>query len=1377
VINLLADGAVIDTKTVTEADQWSWSFTELPKYRDQGVEIVYTITEEAVTGYTTEVKGYNVTNTHETETTDVEGTKTWNDADDQDGIRPESIVINLLANGKKVDSATVTAANGWKWSFTGLDKYEDGKEIVYTITEEAVTGYTSKVNGYNVTNTHKPETTSVSGTKTWNDANDQDGKRPESIIINLLADGAVVDTKTVTEAEGWSWSFTDLDKFAAGKEIVYTITEETVAGYTAVVTGYDVENAYTPGVTSVNGTKTWVDNNDQDGIRPESIVINLLADGAVIDTKTVTAADSWSWSFTKLPIYRDGGIEIVYTITEEAVTGYTTEIDGYDVTNTHITETTDVEGTKTWVDADDQDGIRPESIVINLLADGAVIDTVTVTEADNWSWSFTELDKFAAGKEIVYTITEEAVTGYTTEVNGYDVINTHETETTDVEGTKTWVDADNQDGIRPESIIINLLADGAVIATKTVTEADNWSWSFTDLDKFAAGKEIVYTITEEAVTGYTTEIDGYDVINTHETETTDVEGTKTWVDADNQDGIRPATITINLLADGAVIDTKTVTEADQWSWSFTELPKYRDQGVEIVYTITEEAVTGYTTEINGYDVINTHETETTDVEGTKTWVDADNQDGIRPESIVINLLADGAVIATKTVTEAEGWSWSFTDLDKFAAGKEIVYTITEEAVAGYTTEIDGYDVTNTHITATTDVEGTKTWVDADNQDGKRPESIIINLLADGAVIATKTVTEADNWSWSFTDLDKFAAGKEIVYTITEEAVTGYTTEIEGYNAINTHITETTEVTGTKTWVDADNQDGIRPVSIVIKLMDGETVVKTATVTEADQWSWSFTDLPKYRAGKVGEEIVYTIAEEAVTGYTAEVTGYDVTNTHKPETTEITGKKTWNDLNNIYFKRPDSVTIRLLADGVEIDNRVVTEADNWSWTFADLPVYKAGAVGQKINYTITEDVVTGYITTVEDYNVLNTMNMVEFIKLDEQTGKTLPGAQFALYEGGAATAGLGQPVETWTSGTGSKILAGLKVGQTYTIVETKAPSGFVAMAPFVFTVELTDIPGTYRSFSASNCHEYRFRKLDSETKGIVYGATLAIMQGDTVIESWVTDGSNDGWHYVADSRLTAGVQYTLVEKITPYGYLTADPMTFTISADDGMLIVNGVNTNGSSMIMYDQPIPEVTPTPEPTTIEVKVTKRWEDKDDVLGLRPEKITIQLFQKDRSQTEYPATPFMTVDMMDNGKNTWTFTFTDLPRRSPEGFLYDYMIVEEEVPGYTVKYLNDGRTIINTIPEEDFPPTPTPTLPNVTPTPTPTGRVPYGVRFVDGEWVYIDEFGVPLGGVPLTGDETNFILWGAAIALPMLVAALAAVEIRRRKKAAAAARNGQAK
>ncbi len=268
--------------------------------------------------------------------TTVSGEKTWDDNNDQDGKRPESITIRLLANGTVTQSKTVSAdADGnWKWSFTNLDKYANGTLINYTISEDAVDDYTTAVSGYNVTNTHTPEKTSVSGSKTWNDNNDQDGKRPESITIRLLADGTVTQSKTVTADDDWKWSFTNLDKYANGREITYSISEDAVTGYTSEVNGYDVTNTHTPEKTSVSGEKTWDDNNDQDGKRPESITIRLLADGTVTQSKTVTADDDWKWSFTNLDKYANGR-EITYSISEDAVEDYDTEIIGYDVKNTY----------------------------------------------------------------------------------------------------------------------------------------------------------------------------------------------------------------------------------------------------------------------------------------------------------------------------------------------------------------------------------------------------------------------------------------------------------------------------------------------------------------------------------------------------------------------------------------------------------------------------------------------------------------------------------------------------------------------------------------------------------------------------------------------------------------------------------------------------------------------------------------------------------------------------------------------------------------------------------------------------------------------------------------------------------------------------------
>ena len=180
------------------------------------------------------------------EKTSVSGKKTWNDNNNQDGIRPSSITVNLLANGQQVASKTVSASDNWQYSFDNLAAYANGKKITYTVTEDAVAGYTSTVDGDNVTNNHTPATVKVSGTKTWNDDNNQDGIRPSSITVNLLANGRQVASKTVSASDNWQYSFDNLAAYANGKKITYTVTENAVAGYTSTVDGYNITNTHNP---------------------------------------------------------------------------------------------------------------------------------------------------------------------------------------------------------------------------------------------------------------------------------------------------------------------------------------------------------------------------------------------------------------------------------------------------------------------------------------------------------------------------------------------------------------------------------------------------------------------------------------------------------------------------------------------------------------------------------------------------------------------------------------------------------------------------------------------------------------------------------------------------------------------------------------------------------------------------------------------------------------------------------------------------------------------------------------------------------------------------------------------------------------------------
>ena len=127
-----------------------------------------------------------------------------------------------------------------------------------------------------------------------------------------------------------------------------------------------------------------------------------------------------------MPIYNEQGERIVYSITEEEVEDYTSNIEGYTITNSYATEKIEISGKKVWKDNDNKEGNRPEKVKINLYADGVLIDSTEVTEESDWMYKFSNLPKYRdGGKEIVYTVDEDEIENYKTEVNGFDITNTY----------------------------------------------------------------------------------------------------------------------------------------------------------------------------------------------------------------------------------------------------------------------------------------------------------------------------------------------------------------------------------------------------------------------------------------------------------------------------------------------------------------------------------------------------------------------------------------------------------------------------------------------------------------------------------------------------------------------------------------------------------------------------------------------------------------------------------------------------------------------------------------------------------------------------------------------------------------------------------------
>ena len=185
-------------------------------------------------------------------TTQLSGKKVWVDDSDKIGVRPSSVTIELLANGRLVDSQHISGeGDEWDYSFNNLPELDGGgRTIAYTVREIPVEYYETSVSGTTITNTlekRDPTYTRVEGKKTWNDNGNADGQRPDSIVVRLIRNGEQVDSRTVFEANGWRYSFEDLiADNGYGTTYTYMVREDTVPGYFQQVDGYDITNSRLP---------------------------------------------------------------------------------------------------------------------------------------------------------------------------------------------------------------------------------------------------------------------------------------------------------------------------------------------------------------------------------------------------------------------------------------------------------------------------------------------------------------------------------------------------------------------------------------------------------------------------------------------------------------------------------------------------------------------------------------------------------------------------------------------------------------------------------------------------------------------------------------------------------------------------------------------------------------------------------------------------------------------------------------------------------------------------------------------------------------------------------------------------------------------------
>ena len=339
-------------------------------------------------------------------------------------------------------TAILSAANNWKAVFDQLDKVnEQNEKYYYYAIEEGDSGSGIEVkydHGEPDENTVAFTTTiinkgftDITVTKTWQDDNDAQDLRPDTLKLTLYRKTAVTEQEKVDEvtlsaeeaqsgnSNVWTYTFQDLpDTDENGNLYTYRVEEEPVSGYTESRTD-DLNLVNTLGdedtEVQIQGEKTWV--GDDPAKRPASIIVILLQNGTEVKRQEVQPNEDgkWTYDFGSWPVYDDSGRAYTYTVQEEPVDGYGTQVNGYDIVNGQggLTVTKQVySGDKTrefrfTVTLSDKtvNGTYGDMTFIDGVAEFTLKDGESKTAA-----------RLLPG--IRYTVTEERVSGYGIRIEG-----------------------------------------------------------------------------------------------------------------------------------------------------------------------------------------------------------------------------------------------------------------------------------------------------------------------------------------------------------------------------------------------------------------------------------------------------------------------------------------------------------------------------------------------------------------------------------------------------------------------------------------------------------------------------------------------------------------------------------------------------------------------------------------------------------------------------------------------------------------------------------------------------------------------------------------------------------------------------------------------
>ncbi|MDO4792831.1 MAG: Cna B-type domain-containing protein [Filifactor alocis] len=1035
---------------LTETNGWKHTFTDLDKTDIRGEIYTYVVVEQNHSAYDAVIEnkadgsGFVITNTQKVFNKTVH--KQWDNTTGE--TDPTSVRVHLMRDDRPdapYQSVELSAANQWQHEFRDLPSHDpQGRAYVYTVEEDEVKGYTPVIDQstFRITNTRKVK--SIEVTKTWVDeAGSID--RPEEITIHLYKDKRTNPTpyKTAQIREGadsnvWKHEFTNLPEFdLSGRAYEYTVEEVPVPGYQSVVDQYSVTN--TRELTQVPVTKVWI---QTEGEYPQSVTYRLYRNGQEIASKTVSE-DSWNTVFDmddqglKLPKTNPKtGADYSYTVEEDAVPGYTTTIQGNQITNTQDTRTIKLK--KIWDKGPKPDVVLELKRRVGTDTDPNFVRRFTATSTVLESEEYIVPTHDPAGQIYDYYVEEPNVPlGYTETIRGFEVTNTYRSPQIDLKVKKEWnlgeeaqkpdlkfilyrktqndadfVQVPGEEKEVPKGGLIAGILNRDLIAEFTglpVTDEDGNEYTYKVKEVKADGDEIDETVlfkpetsnerTAEQKQGET--FLSAEFVNTYESPSIRVEAQKEWVDGPNT---RPSTwfkLYRNVrgeqpqsVAQAQVKEVDPLTGRVSWD----ALEETDEHGKEYIYSVKEVNASGtdenfapenYRKEENGLKVTNTYVIPKTEKTVEKIWELVPGEEKPAQVEVVLkrslNTVEDNGFEERLTLKEDNAWKGNFSNLDKTDIhGVDYVYKIEEQHFDAYESEISekedasGFVITNRQ--KMTEKTARKVWVNTTGEPD--PTSVTVYLIRDDKAdqpYRTANLSEATQWQYEFGDLPTHDEnGREYVYSLKEAEVKGYTSAVDQTAFVLTNTRQVKSIEIEKTWIDESNQVE-KPDEITLHLYkDRRTnpnpykVAKLRAGADPNVWKYEFTELPEFDLD--GRAFEYSVEEVPVPGYQSAVDQYSVTNTR--ELVKVAVTKTWEQVEEIY---PQSVTYRLHQDGQEI---AVKTADRTNWNV----VFETDAKGLKLpkknirtgkdyTYTLSEDPVVGYTATVDGHQITNKQETV------------------------------------------------------------------------------------------------------------------------------------------------------------------------------------------------------------------------------------------------------------------------------------------------------------------------------------------------------------------------------------------------------------------